>query len=344
MVEEGNKSRTLLEPPADVPEILRGSWLQLPSEDPVALYLTQHHWSASSPPVGWEVARLSHTAYIYREQSTGRAVIAKFYVAKTGDSAPRHAQQELEQTRRVREAGLAEGGLRAVRPLSVWQGVLFLERVEGLTLEGVIAVRRNRPGTLAASLTCAARFLAALHTRTPQVSAGADFAPALAYTYKVVEQLAKYGVLQEQLLTREGVRQLISQWADRPKMRDFTPVLNHGDMTTTNFVFPAEGEVVVIDWERLEVADPAADLGRLMAEVTHSITRHGGSVPEALSFVEHLTESYREALPDDWDAASLLERARFYRASSTLRIARNGWLSRLERTALVAQAMALLVG
>jgi hypothetical protein len=67
-------------------------------------------------------------------------------------------------------------------------------------------------------------------------------------------------------------------------------------------------------------------------------------VPEALSFVEHLTESYREALPDDWDAASLLERARFYRASSTLRIARNGWLSRLERTALVAQAMALLVG
>ncbi|MFP4344458.1 MAG: phosphotransferase [Anaerolineales bacterium] len=343
MVEEGKGSQALLGPPADVPEILRGSWLQLPSDDPVALYLVQHHREASTPPGGWEVARLSHTAYIYRERSTGRAVIAKFYVVKTGDAAPRHARQELEQTRRVRAADLAEGRLRAVRPLSVWRGVLFLEYVEGLTLEGIIAVRRNRPGTLAASLTCAARFLAALHTRTPQPSTGADFAPALTYTHKVVEQLTKHGVLQEQLLTQEGVRQLISRWADRQMMRNFTPALNHGDMTTTNFIFPTEDEVVVIDWERLEVADPAADLGRLMAEVTHSITRHGGSVPEALSFVEHLTESYRTALPEGWDAGSLLERARFYRASSTLRIARNGWLSRLERTTLVAQAMALLV-
>jgi hypothetical protein len=33
---------------------------------------------------------------------------------------------------------------------------------------------------------------------------------------------------------------------------------------------------------------------------------------------------------------------RFYQASSTFRIARNGWLPRLERTDLVAQALALL--
>lgn len=39
---------------------------------------------------------------------------------------------------------------------------------------------------------------------------------------------------------------------------------------------------------------------------------------------------------------TLIERARFYRASGTLRIARNGWLSRLERSALVVEAMALL--
>jgi hypothetical protein len=38
----------------------------------------------------------------------------------------------------------------------------------------------------------------------------------------------------------------------------------------------------------------------------------------------------------------LIERARFYQASSTLRIARNGWLSRLERSALVVEGMALL--
>jgi len=47
-------------------------------------------------------------------------------------------------------------------------------------------------------------------------------------------------------------------------------------------------------------------------------------------------------LPEGWDGDSVINRARFYRASSTLRIARNGWVSRLDRTALVAQAMALL--
>ena len=39
-----------------------------------------------------------------------------------------------------------------------------------------------------------------------------------------------------------------------------------------------------------------------------------------------------------------MKRARFFQASSTLRIARNGWVSRLDRMGLVAQALALLSG
>jgi hypothetical protein len=99
---------------------------------------------------------------------------------------------------------------------------------------------------------------------------------------------------------------------------------------------------VAVDWERLKVADPAADLGRLMAEVGHSVVRHGGTAEEAEAFLQHLVQSYQLSLPPAWDRDALPLRARFFRASSTLRIARNGWLSRLERTALVAQAMALL--
>jgi hypothetical protein len=52
--------------------------------------------------------------------------------------------------------------------------------------------------------------------------------------------------------------------------------------------------------------------------------------------------SYLERLPSSWDAAALRRRAVFFEADSTLRIARNGWLSRLTRTALVARALALL--
>jgi nitroreductase len=79
-----------------------------------------------------------------------------------------------------------------------------------------------------------------------------------------------------------------------------------------------------------------------MAEITHSINQHGGSVGEAEPFIWHMVDTYCQALPADWNADDLVERTRFYRASSTLRIARNGWVSRLDRTALIAQAMALL--
>lgn len=127
-------------------------------------------------------------------------------------------------------------------------------------------------------------------------------------------------------------------------MQDFTPGFNHGDATTSNFIYPWDGGVVAIDWERFKVADPAADLGRLMAEVSHSIKQHGGSVAEAEPFVQRLVEAYCGAVPAGWNVGALIQRARFYRAQSTLRIARNGWVSRLDRTALVAQAAVLLSG
>ncbi|MGC9400124.1 MAG: phosphotransferase family protein [Anaerolineae bacterium] len=331
-----------VQPPADVPEILRGDWLDLPPDDAVVGYLTEALWAKEGgTPEGWEVARLSQAAYLYREKSTGWTVVGKFYVVKGGDAAGRHAQRELNCIREAQAIGLTSGPLRAIRPLALWRGVLFLEYVNGLTLEDVIAVRHSRPGRLSAGLTGAARFLAALHSRGLRPETAPDFEAALAYARKVVAQLAKYGVLQARPLVRDGLFRLIDRWADRVEMAAFTPTLIHGDVTTTNFIF-VDDEVVVIDWERLEVADPAADLGRLMAEVGHSIQQHGGTTVEALPFVECLAERYRMALPEAWDAGALVRRARFYRATSTLRIARNGWISRLDRTALVAQAMALL--
>ena len=330
-----------LTPPADVPEIQRGNWLALPADDPVAAYLTAELWDHQREPAGWKVARLSQAAYLYREQATGWTVVGKFYVIKGGDDATRYAQRELDRIQEVQAAGLTSGAVRAIRALALWRGILFLEYVEGLTLEDVIAVRNHRPGTLSQSLNDAARFLATLHARSVRSDAPPDFDAAVAYVRKVVGQLAKHGVLQSQPLIQEGLGRLIDRWADRAEMTAFTPALIHGDMTTTNFVFTEEA-VVVIDWERMETADPAADLGRLMAEVTHSVNQHGGTIDEALPFVRRLTDTYRDTLPGDWDADALVRRACFYRASSTLRIARNGWISRLDRTALVAQAMALL--
>jgi thiamine kinase-like enzyme len=334
----------LIEPPADVPEIQRGDWLALPLPDTVAEYLAGQHWDQPTSPVSWEVARLSGAAYVYREKTTGWAVVVKFYTVKTGESAERYASRELACTQRASAAGLGEGTVRAVRPLAAWRGALLLEYVDGLTLEDIIAVRRSRPGTLAKSLEGTARLLATLHTHISQPEASPQFQSALSYAHELVGDLVRWGVLESDPVVRDGLKRSIDAWAGRSAMDGYTPTLTHGDATTANFIFPWTGEVVAVDWERLHVADPAADLGRLMAEVAHSIKQHGGSVAEALPFVQRLATAYSQALPTGTDVEALMERARFYQASSTLRIARNGWVSRLDRMGLVAHALALLSG
>jgi len=330
-------------PPADVPEIQRGNWLALPEHDPVVEYVEANLWDCPEQPVSWRVARLSQAAYVYQEASTGWAVVAKFYVVKVGDAAAEYARRELERIQRAQAGSLAEGDTRVIRALALWRGILFLEYADGLTLEDVIAIRRNRPGMFTDRLERVAEFLATLHADGAQPGARPNFESEVDYAHKVVQQLAEHGVLQDYPIARQGLERLIDRWAVTPMMRAFAPSLNHGDATTTNFVFPRDGSVVVIDWERLQVADPASDLGRLMAEVTHSIHQHGGNVAEAEPFAQRLADVYCQYLPAAWDGKALVQRARFYRASSTLRIARNGWISRLDRTALVTQAMALLV-
>jgi hypothetical protein len=334
--------RAAPDPPIEPPDIPLGGWSELPASDPVTAYLAQNQWSGPRPPQGWEAARLSSAAHVYRERSTGQRVLAKFYAAKTGGDAGKYARREFQFTRQAQTSGLADGELRSVQPLAVWRGVLFLEYADGLTLGDLIAVRRNRPGTLTLSLERAAASLATLHAHSPQRREAPDFDAAIAYAHKVIDTLAKHGVLQDNALVRDGLGRAVDRWAGEPAMRNFVPTTIHGDATTSNFVFPWDGGLVVIDWERCKVADPAADLGRLLAEVSHSISEQGGDVAEAEPLLARAADAYRRTLPAAWDADAIVQRARFYRASSTLRIARNGWLSRLDRTALVAHAFALL--
>ena len=340
---KGKTAPDLIEPPIRLPDIQRGVWCPLPAVDPLTTYVTKNLWGQPGQPVSWEVARLSGAVYLYRETATRWALVAKFYSEKTGvDSAERHAQREFENTLQAGQCGLSADNMCALKPLGLWRGVLLLEYIDGLTLEDVIAVRRSRPGTLLPGLALAAELLATLHVHGVQRGAQPDFDAPVSKAHKVVDTLVKHGVLADEPVTASGLRRQLDRWAAKPAMRAFTPTLNHGDATTANFVFPWGGGVVGIDWERFKIADPAADLGRLMAEVAHSIKQHGGSVSEAVPDVQHAVDSYRRLLPRGWDADALVERARFYRAASTLRIARNGWVSRLDRTALVAQALALL--
>jgi len=334
-------STVLLIPPAHF-HTQTGDWFSLPNADPITDYLAANVWDQAEQPDSWQAARLSPSAYIYREQTNGWAIVAKFHTAKTGADAERHATREYQYIRQAWEGGIAEKDMRAVRPIGLWRGVLFLEYVEGLTLEDKIAIRRSQPGGLSRTLENMGRFLASLHAGSLQYETRQDFGGAADYAYKLVDNLARYGVLQNNPIVQNGFGRLIEKWAADPLMWDFKPTQNHGDATTTNFIFSREGGGVAIDWERSKDDDPAADLGRLVAEVTHSVNHHGGSVAESLSLTQKLTNAYCNYLPSDWNAEALLRRSRFYQATSTLRIARNGWVSRLDRMALVLQAFALL--
>ena len=329
-----------LDPPVISEDHQAQNWFAVPADDRVARHLTTL-WDQKTAPGGWLAARLSPAAFVYREQTSGWKALVKFYVRKTGNQAGHYAEREFQITQRAWEY-LPSGLERSVRPLGSWKGTLILEFVDGLTLEDKIAIRRSQPGKLFKALEATARLLSKLHAGSISQDIKPDFGVATNYANKIVDNLVKHGMLQNQPIASNAIRHLIDTWSQEQAMWDYPPVLNHGDATSSNFVFPAEGGVIAIDWERSDFADPAADLGRLVAEITNSINQHGGNFSEGQILAEELGNVYGSFLPDTWDVESLLQRSRFYRAVSTLRIARNGWLSRQARLGLVLQAFALL--
>ncbi len=167
----------LLVPPVSRYVFPTSNWFSLLDTDPITHHLAANLWDREENPESWQAARLSQAAYIYREQTTGWAIVAKFHTTKTGADAERHAAQEHLHILRALEVGTSND-TRAVRSLGFWRGVIFLEYVGGLTLEDKIAIRRNQPGELIRILECTGRYLASLHSRNLQPKSAPDFSQA----------------------------------------------------------------------------------------------------------------------------------------------------------------------
>ena len=333
---------TLLSPPIIPGDNQAGDWLSLPNPDPITDYITASFLEEEVASQSWQVARFSRSAYVYRERVTDWKIVAKFHAPKKDKDANRHAEREHRLTQQVWENLGFNLEFRSVQPLGLWKGILFLEFVEGLTLEDKIAVRRSQPGELLRVIEATAVFFAKLHGNESKPKSTSDFGQAADYAYELVDNLTKQGVLQNCPSVQSGLGDLIEKWVTDPIMWDYQPTQNHGDATTSNFIFPPEGGVVAIDWERSERADPAADLGRLMADVTHSVIQYGGNFTEGVDISNALAAAYCNQMSSNWDTVSFAYRARFYQAIGTLRIARNRLLSRQDKLALVLQAFALL--
>jgi tRNA A-37 threonylcarbamoyl transferase component Bud32 len=331
-----------ISPPLELLEATSNEWISLDKSLPVISYLTNNSLGTSTSSGDWEGARFSRSVYLFKDSSSEIKLIVKFFQPKTGTKAVRHAEGEKEKIDRIRSAGLDSGNLRAIKALDTWCGVLFLEYIDGLTLGDVIAVHRSQPGTLLPSLCGVAELLAKVHRIQIDPQGSPDATKPINETLKYTAELSRYGVLKDEPVITDAILKQIGKWRSKPAMNQFTPALCHGDATTTNFIFTNQGHVVAIDWERLKVSDPATDMGRLLAEVNHSLREHGENGAEIATVEDTLFLSYSNALDSNLKQDSIYERVRFYQASSTLRIARNGWISRMDRLALVTRALAML--
>ena len=252
-------------------------------------------------------------------------------------------QREFDNIRRVRALGLDQPPLRAVHALAVNPdiGCLLVEEfAPGKTLHSAIrsAAWHGQHAELSSRLSLVACFLARLHNASATDHRGDD-REALAYLEEVISQLTIWEVITPE--QGEGLRRVGQRWKASGTLRETTEVLIHGDATPTQFLFSEDG-VVVVDFERLQYGDRAADIGRIAAELKHLFTSHGCDPWASEPHIQRFYREYHRQAPEAGDFGSLTERARFHMGCSELRIARNRWEEPGHRQWLVKEAAACL--
>jgi aminoglycoside phosphotransferase (APT) family kinase protein len=252
-------------------------------------------------------------------------------------------QREFDNIRQVRALGLDQPPLRAVHALAVnpYFGCLLVEEfASGENLHSAIrdATLNGHHTELNTRLSQVASFLARLHNASVTDRRGDD-RKALAYLEEVIGQLTIWDAITPD--QGEALRRILHRWEASGALRGATDVLIHGDATPTQFLFSNDG-VVVIDFERLQYGDRAADIGRIAAELKHLFATYAShpsaSEPHIQSFYQDYYSQARAAGDFRW----FTERARFHMGCSELRIARNSWEDLAHRQWLVKEATACL--
>ena len=253
------------------------------------------------------------------------------------------ARREFDNIRKVRALGLDQPPLRAVRALAAnpdLGGLLVEEFAPGENLHSVMrdAAQHDKHTELSARLSQVASFLARLHDASATDRRGDD-REAVAYLDEVVGQL----VIWEMVTPEQGeaLRGAGRRWETSGQLRGATEVLIHGDATSTQFLFSGDG-MVVVDFERLQYGDRAADIGRIAAELKHLFPVYSGDPWASEPYIQRFYRDYYRETRGAGDFGWLTERARFYMGCSELRIARNRWEGPAHRQWLVEEAAACL--
>ncbi len=283
--------------------------------------------------------------YGYTEQSTGLALIGKFFNSRKPYKSAR-LDAEYKNLTTARSLGLAVPPNYVVQPIGRQKkfGLGLLEEfVSGKDLDHYVrrAAYEGRHGRLKERLGQLAGFLAELHKRTASVC-GVDIGPHADYFLRVTAKLREQGVIDKQ--QQKSLIGLRDAWLKQGFMRLDHEVLLHGDATPTNFIFPAGSGVVAIDLERMRPGDRMFDVGMVCGELKHAFMWRTGDGFASEPFIGHFLREYSSRFENGegffWGITS---RVPFYMAMTELRIARNGWLDNAHRKRLALEAHSCLM-
>lgn len=312
----------------------------LPADDPFYGYLHHEILPLLGSGVGsntpeFRVYKLpaSNQVYLYEDQRSQTRIIGKFFrggPSHSPETASHHMEREFNNLNHLRSIGFTGYPHYVVRPLgrnASLNNVLVEEYCYGTPLADFIveAIRKNARDILFEKLTALAYFLASLHNRTAS-DRTVDFNKDCSYFDRIVRQLAEAGRLGWE--EKQAFCQLKDQWRTKACMWEDCQVLVHSDVTPANILFGDGLWVIVIDLERLRLADRVFDLGRVVGELQHFFMQEDGDKWLAEPFIGHFLWEYACHFPDrDKAFAAITRRVPFYSGLTLLRIARNTWIS-----------------
>ena len=286
--------------------------------------------------------KASNNVYLYEDSHSQARVIGKFFrTNRSPQSAFHHMEQEFHNLNYMRGMGFCRYPHYIARPLGYnvnLSCVLVEEFCYGTPLHDLIvnAIQRENREILFQKLTALAYFLVTMHNRTV-VNTRVEFGRASSYFDKILKQMKKRGYLGND--ESQEFYRLKDRWREKGCMWEDQQVLIHGDVTPSNILFGDGLWVIVVDLERMKLADRVYDLGSMSGELKHFFMQYAGNKALAEPFIGHFLWEYACHFPDRHRAfASITRRLPFYMGLNLLRIARNSWISHKHRRRLLKES------
>jgi aminoglycoside phosphotransferase (APT) family kinase protein len=312
----------------------------LDTHDPFYSYLRQDilpllpSGSLACPP-GFRVFQLpaSSHVYLYEERHTQTRIIGKFFGGVPGvgeETAFRRMEAEFNNLNHLRSIGFSgypHYTARALGRNASLDKVLVEEFCHGTPLADFIirAIKKGEREALFQKLAALGYFLATLHNRTA-ADCTVDFTRECSYFEHLMQQLSASGRIREG--EAQEFHRLKERWRGEAFMWEDRQVLAHGDVTPANILFGEGLWVIVIDLERMKLADRVFDLGRVVGELQHYFMQQTGEKLLAEPFIGHFLWEYACHFPDRHGAfRAITRRVPFYAAITLMRIARNAWIN-----------------